>query len=126
MTTLIATYNPSHQRALDRLRYQLGDVDTAAPLLPDATYEGVLDLQTNDERAAALVLLDGLITKFAQMPKRASTNSGSGAFVVEWQNRLEGWTALRTRLLAEVAAEVATDTAPVARTSSRIGIAPLW
>lgn len=115
-------YDPTLDTPLDRLRFQLGDTDSAAELLPDGTYTAVLLAQDDDETAAALALLDGLIAKFAQMPSKVATDKGAS---VEWRDRLEAWRALRTRLLAVVAE--ATQVATVAPlTSVTVAVRPRW
>ena len=122
-------YDPTLDTPLDRLRFQLGDTDSAAELLPDGTYTAVLTAQaalSDDdaviERGAALALLDGLIAKFAQMPSKVANDKGAS---VEWRDRLEAWKALRVRLLADAAAAV--DLATVAPlTSVTVAVRPRW
>lgn len=116
------TYDTSLSTAKDRLRFQLGDTDTTAELLPDATYAAVLLAQDDDETATALVLLDGLIARYAQMPSKVANDKGAS---VEWKDRLEAWKALRTRLLADVAeAEEIATVAPL--TSVTVSARARW
>ena len=116
------SYDPTLATARDKLRFRLGDVNTAAELLPDATYTAALDAHDDDETAAALQLLDGLIALYAQMPSKTSTDAGAS---VEWKDRLEAWKALRTRLLADVAAATVTATvAPL--TTVSVAVRAKW
>lgn len=108
MSEPAASYQPELTRPLDRLRYSLGDIDIATPLLPDATYIAMLQAQANDERKATLELVSGLITRFAQLPNRTTVDGGKVS--TEWKDRLVAWNALATRLRAELALEATAAT----------------
>ena len=101
MSDPLVTYNPTLATPLDRLRYLLGDVDTDAALLPDATYTAVLGLYANDERLSAIQLATGLITRYAQ----EATSVSLGGISASYANRIKGWQDLIARLRAELASE---------------------
>lgn len=116
------TYNPALTSATDRLRFMLGDIDTAE-LLPDATYAAVITTSGDDERAAAITLANGLIARFAHLPTQVDNTGGAR---VTWQNRLAGWQALITRLQAEIAAEAVAEVVTTAPTSARAPVRGVW
>jgi hypothetical protein len=97
-----ATYDPTLLSALDRLRFLLGDTDTAAALLPDETYTAMLASKGADETLAAIALADALIARFAQLATRKSVDGAGGAGSVEYGNRLAAWRELAARLRKEV------------------------
>lgn len=92
------SYDPSLTTQRDRLRFQLGDIDPDAELLPDETYDAVLAQYANDERQSTITLATSLINRYAQMPNKVVTAGGSD---VTWTNRVAGWQELIKRLRAE-------------------------
>lgn len=100
MSEPAATYHEAQDRALDRLRYLLGDYDMNAPLLPDLTYLAILAQQFSDERLTAIQIGDGLLAKYALMPTSMSNSTGES---IAWANRLKYWSSLVARLRAEIA-----------------------
>lgn len=86
-----ATYDPTLADAISRMRFALGDTNTAVALLPDATYTAVLAAQGGDEQAAAVALARSLIAREAQAPTRIVAPDGQS---VEFGKRLAGWQAL--------------------------------
>jgi hypothetical protein len=73
-----ATFSPSLDTALDRLRFSLGDTDTSAPLLDDETYTAALDRYEDDEGEALSFLRSGLMASYAhKVDYKAGTESES-------------------------------------------------
>jgi hypothetical protein len=91
--------------ARDRLRFALGDTNPDAEMLLDATYDAMLE-QAGSERGAGLLLVRGLIAKYAQMPTQVSTDGGKTQ--ATWAERLKGWQALQQQWRAEGGIRAAT------------------
>lgn len=121
---MAATYDPTLSSIRDRLRFTLGDTDTTNPINPDETYDAVLSIHDNHEKRAAVALLDGMITRFAQLPNETATDSGQ--YRVKWTDRIKAWQAMRARLEAEIIAETPPDTAPKLPVSRSVKVRPVW
>jgi hypothetical protein len=97
---MAATFDWGLGRALDRLRFAVGDTEVAEALLPDESYEAALAMYDGDERRATLVLAEGLIARYAREPEKVVVEDSR--VEVSWKERLAGWTALVARLRAEL------------------------
>ena len=88
---MAATYDPTLPAVRDRLRLALGDTDTAAPLLTDEEYDGMLAHQGNSEAKTLIALARALIVRFAQKPTEVDVDGG---VAVKWAERLRAWREL--------------------------------
>lgn len=84
------TFDPSLSDPISRMRFALGDTGEP-PLLPDETYEAVLEASGGDERLATAKLAGALVVRYSQEPSRVTTVSGQ---TVEWRDRLAAWSTL--------------------------------
>ena len=76
MTT---TYSTALTLVRDRLRFRIGDTDTANALLSDEEIAGAVTLKT-DEDAALLYLAKGLLARWGRAPVKFSADGASYDF----------------------------------------------
>ncbi|MBE3039936.1 MAG: hypothetical protein IMZ62_14150 [Chloroflexi bacterium] len=82
----VATYSTSLAAELDHVRFALGDTDTTAPLIVDATITALL---TEFGYAEALAqCADALVALFGQKP---DTYDESGGLKFSWRERIKAW-----------------------------------
>lgn len=97
---MAATFDWGLGRALDRVRFALGDTEVAEALLPDESYEATLATYDDDERRATLVLAEALIARYAREPEKVVVEDSR--VEVAWGERLTAWVALVARLRVEL------------------------
>jgi len=98
---MVATYDQTLMTPKDRMRFALGDIDMAAPLRDDETYQAVL--AAHDETLGTAVMAESLVMEYARQPDSVSLGDAS----VSWRERIGRWAALATRLRAKAAADAA-------------------
>lgn len=81
--------------SLYRARFQLGDTDSARPLLQDAEITGMIAVYGDAEGVAQLA--DGLVSKYAQEPDEYEDEGG---VKVKWSYKVKIWQDLAKRLRA--------------------------
>ncbi len=87
MSEVVATYLETLARPLDRLRFQLGDTNTEAAMLPDDTYTATLAAYGNSEVKAAAVLAAALLAQ----PRPSRVSLHGGAVSVEFTSLETRW-----------------------------------
>lgn len=97
-----ATYDSELPTAVDRMRHSLGDIDMAAPLRDDETYEALL--ATYSETEATAVMAEALAAEYAQQPD----SIGDDGTTISWRSRVSTWLELAKRLRAALAETTAT------------------
>jgi len=87
----------------------MGDVDEDDEDFPDATYQAFLDIYAQDEKAAALPLVNGLIALYTRNPQVVQ----AGTVKEDYGNRLAFLENVKKAILAgSVGAPVASFTDP--------------
>ena len=104
---MTATYVNTLLTARDRLRFQLGDTDTADALLADEEIAAAVTIKTTED-AALVYLAKGLLRRYARLPVKITADGAS----IDWGERVAAWreiiadaetaesTGLRVRRLA--------------------------
>lgn len=100
MSEATATFDPALATDLDRMRDALGDVDTEAPLAPDATYLTRLADVDDDWRLAAAAMARSFASRAAAKPQSLS---GEGVGAIAWGDRASRWLKIAAHLEAEAA-----------------------
>jgi hypothetical protein len=80
-----ATFHPELDRAIDRLRLRVGDVDVEHSLMDDSTYTGAVDAY--GENTAAAYLAASLIALFGQLPVRVDEEGKT----LDFSERIRAW-----------------------------------
>ena len=111
VTPGVATFDPALGDPRDKVRLLLGDTDTDAALLDDATIDAMLD--ANTYRTAVAVLAQGLINRFSQEPESFK----AGQISLSWGARISAWQELIKQMQVgagglAVAPTTIQDTAP--------------
>ena len=92
-----ATYKTDLLTVKDRLRFRLGDTDTANALLQDAEYAAAYRIEGTEDKAA-VYLAKGLIRKFAQDPVRVVADG----VTLDFSGRVSAWRELVQEVTATV------------------------
>lgn len=90
-------FNPALTSATDRVRFDVGDYNDAAPIIPEAVYTATLARYGADEARATVAMAEALIVRVAQDPDKVEV---TGAVKVEWSQRIAAWRALANGLRA--------------------------
>lgn len=109
---MTATFNPALTTNRDHIRLALGDTDTAAPLVDDATIDAMLARFGYLEVLAQLA--GSLVTQFGQRPDEYGE---SGGVKMTWKERIQAWRDLAS------AARSGKIQPPTSRRVARTGIA---
>lgn len=91
---MTATYTSTLPAVKDRIRFQLGDTDTASPLLSDEEIAAVLTLKSDNEADALLYLAKGLLRRHARLPVKFETDGQR----FDYSARVEAWKELVAEL----------------------------
>lgn len=99
------SFNPTLMTAIDRVRFAVGDVQSAE-LLPDDTYAAILAGFDGDERKTTLQIAEFLIVRYAQEPDKVDLDGGKTS--AAWSERIKAWRRLADQIRAEFAQAVVT------------------
>lgn len=115
---MTATFDPSLDTALDRVRFTVGDVVVASAEVQDETYLALLTANAEDENKAALAVADYLILFYGRQPDSVEV---TGAVKVAWKYRLAALEQIAARLRAITGAPGAAATTVQGGTLTNVG-----
>ena len=86
---MIFSFDPNLTRPLDRVRFGVGDINEAAPLLDDDTYQALLDTAGGNEAVTIRTAAARLIVRYGHEPDRVVLAGDGGS--LQWSDRLKVW-----------------------------------
>ncbi len=91
---MTATYSSLLSTARDKVRFRLGDTDTASSLLSDEEIAAVLTLKGSVEDDACLYLAKGLLARYGREPVKITQDGQT----LDFSARIGVWEALVAEL----------------------------
>ena len=96
------TYDPALPTTRDKIRLLVGDTDTTAELLPDATYDAAIAAYGETWKLAAAEMAEAVAVA---IERQVSSFSAGGEITVGWSDRTRTLRALAVRLRQEAATD---------------------
>lgn len=123
MSEPTATYDPTHESALDRVRFAVGDTDVSvdedtgesSALKPDTEYLAAI-ARNDTEQGAIAEMARALAAQVMQEPDKYSE---AGGISLSWSDRIKTWLALADSADARAAANGASYGVTNARKPTR-------
>lgn len=115
------SYDPQLADNISLLRFRVGDT-AETEMLPDGTYQALLDTYAPRMEEAELAVVRALIARYGQQPS-AVTIPTLGS-VVEWRDRIAAWQRQAARLEAQMVAADASAKGLRTRRVYRFGYGP--
>lgn len=114
---MTATFDPTLNSAISRIRFALGDTDVATAEVQDETINYYLTTQMMTEKAALAALARGIANKYARLADVTVDDQ-----LTRYSHVYKAWDAIATKFEAAAAEEAATPGSETVGTTLYSGI----